>query len=231
MRYEPSSAARWLFISDTVRRRTADHGVTVARAEIAHPGVDASRFAPAREHPWTGDLLYAGRIDRRKGLPTAVRALPLLPAAVLTLDGGGDEQHAADLRELARSLGVGERVRFKRSARADLANRYAAADVVVFPVDWEEPWGLVPLEAMSVGTPVVATGRGGSGEYLRHGDNALLAPPGDFQALAANIHRLRDQAELRAQLRAGGLKTAAAFPASAFFEAVESALAEIISGA
>ena len=45
---------------------------------------------------------------------------------------------------------------------------------VLFPVRWEEPWGLVPLEAMAVGTPVVASGRGGSAEYLRDGENCLL---------------------------------------------------------
>ncbi len=50
----------------------------------------------------------------------------------------------------------------------------AAADALLFPVQWEEPWGLVPLEAMASGTPVVATGTGGSGEYLRDGDNCLV---------------------------------------------------------
>src|SRR3712207_7411597 len=55
---------------------------------------------------------------------------------------------------------------------------------------WLEPWGLVPLEAMAVGTPVVASGRGGSGEYLRHGENCLIADvEGGSSEVAAAVDR------------------------------------------
>ena len=53
--------------------------------------------------------------------------------------------------------------------------------MVVFPVRWEEPWGLVPIEAMARGRPVVATGRGGSGEYLRDGENCVLFEADDAE--------------------------------------------------
>jgi glycosyltransferase involved in cell wall biosynthesis len=75
-------------------------------------------------------------------------------------------------------------------------------------VRWREPWGVVPLEAMGVGRPVVATGRGGSGEYLRDGDNALLFDAEDPEALAHQITRLANDDALRERLRAGGLQTA-----------------------
>ena len=64
-------------------------------------------------------------------------------------------------------------------AHAEVARLYREHDAVLFPVRWDEPWGLVPLEAMGSGCPVVATGRGGSGEYLRDGENCLLVPPAD----------------------------------------------------
>ncbi|TML81199.1 MAG: glycosyltransferase [Actinobacteria bacterium] len=86
---------------------------------------------------------------------------------------------------------------------------YADADAVVFPVIWEEPWGLVPLEAMGRGRPVVATGRGGSGEYLRDGENALLFEAGDERALAQAVKRLAGDPPLRRRLREAGLETAA----------------------
>ena len=54
----------------------------------------------------------------------------------------------------------------------------------MFPVRWNEPWGLVPIEAMARGRPVVATGRGGSGEYLRDGENCMLFDADDDAALA-----------------------------------------------
>src|SRR5689334_5009168 len=66
----------------------------------------------------------------------------------------------------------------------------AGADAVLFPVRWAEPWGRVAIEAMATGRPVVATGRGGSAEYLRHEHNALVVAPDDAAALAAAVARL-----------------------------------------
>jgi glycosyltransferase involved in cell wall biosynthesis len=79
---------------------------------------------------------------------------------------------------------------------------------VVFPVVWEEPWGLVPIEAMARGRPVVATGRGGSSEYLRDCENALLFEAEDAFGLARSVMRIAGDPELRGRLRNGGLLTA-----------------------
>ena len=111
---------------------------------------------------------------------------------------------------------AGERVRFAGSVpREQLPGVYANADVVVFPVRWREPWGVVPLEAMGVGRPVVATGRGGSGEYLRDGENALLFDAEDPAELAARLTRLAGDEQLRERLRENGLETARAHTAAA----------------
>ena len=99
---------------------------------------------------------------------------------------------------------------------------------MLFPVRWAEPWGLVPLEAMTVGTPVVASGRGGSGEYLRDGQNALVCEP-EPEALAGAVQRLAGDAALRARLRDGGFQTAAPFTEQAYNEAIEAALAEAVA--
>ena len=151
-----------------------------------------------------------GRIDERKGVHTAVAALVRLPdAATLTVIGGGDEAEEQRLRETAKRVGVLDRVRFRGQLRPDeVRAAYGDADVVVFPVIWEEPWGLVPLEAMARGRPVVATGRGGSGEYLRDGENALLFEAGDERALADAVARLAGDRGLRGRLREAGLRTA-----------------------
>src|SRR6185436_10580247 len=93
--------------------------------------------------------------------------------------------------------------------RAQLRERYAAADVLLFPVRWKEPWGLVPLESMAVGTPVIATGTGGSGEYLRDGENCLIYhAKDDARALAAAISTLASDDALRARIRSEGFRTA-----------------------
>jgi glycosyltransferase involved in cell wall biosynthesis len=141
-----------------------------------------------------------------------VRALEHLPSeATLDVVGSGDEDAERRLRALAD-----ERVRFRGAVqREQLPAVYASADAVLFPVRWREPWGVVPLEAMAIGRPVVATGRGGSGEYLRDGENALLFDAEDPAALAAQITRLANDAPLRERLRSAGLETARAHTAAA----------------
>jgi glycosyltransferase involved in cell wall biosynthesis len=224
------SAATWVFVSETTRSRALATGLGLPRTGVAHIGIDGSFFRQAPPAPWRGSLLYCGRIDERKGIDLAIGALELLPDAALTVAGAGDDDHLAELVRRAEGLGVANRVEFIRPARTELPALYAAADALLFPVRWPEPWGLVPLEAMAVGTPVVATGRGGSGEYLRDGENALLfdpdAGPG---ALADAVARLAGDAELRARLRAGGRATAGRFDAEAYAGAVAEALRQAVS--
>ncbi|HEV2769871.1 MAG TPA: glycosyltransferase, partial [Solirubrobacteraceae bacterium] len=175
------AGVRWVFISEFQRRRSGSPPGSL----VAYPGVDPARFPPAPPRPaWRGALACVGRIDPRKGIDVAMDALHELPHATLTVSGGGDEAHLAALRTRPGAA----RTRF--AGHGDPAAAYAAADAVLFPVTWDEPFGLVPLEAMSVGRPEVATGTGGSAEYLRDGENCLLVPPGDARALAGAVRRL-----------------------------------------
>ena len=227
-RIDLSAAALWLFVSENTRARVAGDGrLRLARTGVAHSGFDHGYLdAPYAERPWGGRLLNVGRIDGRKGIDTAIGALAALPAeARLEVVGDGDERELATLRALAAELGVAERVTFAGPRdRAGLLDAYEQADVVVFPVVWEEPWGLVPLEAMARGRPVVATGRGGSAEYLRDGENCLLFDPGDAGALAAAVERLAADGALRRKLVEGGRRTAPEHTDSVFNRRVVEAL-------
>lgn len=221
------AAGSWLFNSDTVRRRVLATGRILPRAAVAHPGIDHGLFRPSPERPWGWRLLYLGRIDERKGVDTAVDALALLPReSTLVLQGSGEQAYIDALRARAHRLSLDARVSFQRRPRAELPDVYADADAVVFPVRWEEPWGLVPLEAMAVGRPVVATGTGGSSEYLRHEENCLLFEPDSPEALAAAVTRLGADRTLRRRIVAAGLETASGFTEASYNEAIESALRE-----
>jgi glycogen synthase len=232
-RVDFSGAAEWLFVSDFVRRKAlAEGGLQLARTGVAHSGIDESHLSPlgpARE--WSWNVLSVGRIDPRKGIDTAIRALAELPPeARLTIAGEGDAATLERLRSLTGELELGGRVSFVGfQDQGRLATLYAAADVVVFPVTWDEPWGLVPIEAMAHGVPVVATGRGGSAEYLRDGSNALLHPPCDHAALAAAIRRLADDPALRETLRAGGAATAPEHTARRFNARLEAVMLAAIA--
>jgi glycosyltransferase involved in cell wall biosynthesis len=207
----PPAIDRGLFISEFIRARAGVGG------EIVHVGYDERAFVASDPPPWSGRLYLPGRLDRRKGHLTALAALP--PDATLTVSGVGD---AAFERELHAAAGPNVTFSTTRD-RAAIAAEYAAHDAVLFPVEWEEPWGLVPLEAMAVGRPVIATGTGGSAEYLVDGENCLLVPPGDADALRAAIRRLADEPGLREALRRGGLATAPRFTQSRFVGAVADA--------
>jgi glycosyltransferase involved in cell wall biosynthesis len=211
-RVDLAGAARWLFISQITRERSGVAG------EIIHPGVEPERFpaAPPRD-AWEWELAYIGRVSPEKGVDVAVRALDLLPDARLTIDGpGADVAH--------------ERVRRTRTPSGQVHEAYAAADVVLFPVTWPEPWGLVPLEAMSVGRPVIATATGGQAEYLRDGENALIIPPGDPKALADAVRGLAADPACRERLRDGGFQTAARYSQRAFVDRVVAAVEEAAAG-
>lgn len=220
-----SRVGTWLFNSDRTRDEAVQQGVPAANAAVVHPGVDTSLFTSEPAGPWRGRLLYVGRIDPRKGIETAISALQHCGNARLDVIGGGDPMHRDQLCELAKRLGVLDRVRFGERSRDRVADAYRDADVLVFPVVWEEPWGLVPLEAMACGTPVVATGTGGSAEYLEHERNCLLFAPGDAVGLSHAVERLAGDQPLRERLIRNGTVTAGRYTETGFNEAIETALA------
>lgn len=221
-------AARYVFASDAVQRKALDAMPGLEDIGIARCGIHPRFLDATPAGPWRWRLLYVGRLDERKGIHTAIDALALVPEARLTIVGGWDGREQARLAERARGAGLEERIVFAGQHEHDeLPTFYAEADAVVFPVIWDEPWGLVPLEAMGCGCPVVATGRGGSGEYLRHGENCLLFEAEDHESLAAALRRLADEPELRERIREGGLATAPRYTEERFNQAVEDELERV----
>lgn len=231
-RFDLGSAARWVFVSEAMRRQTASGGMRLPDSGVAHSGIEIGALPRAGAKPWHGRLMCVGRLDPRKGLLTAIEALTRLPEATLAIVGSGDDAHAAELRRAAGALGVSARVRFRSSvAREELGEVYAEADALLFPVTWDEPWGLVPLEAMAVGVPVIATGTGGSAEFLEHERNCLIfAPRGDPDALAASVARLARDTGLRDRLREAGFATAARYTDAQFNAAVVGELERASAG-
>ena len=150
---------------------------------VVYPGIDRAMYPPPDAAPprlWDWKLLYTGRLDPRKGTDTLLRAMTTLPPeATVSFLGRGDPAERSRLERLAADLGVADRVHIESIAREALADAYRSHDCLIFPSEWPEPFGLVPIEAMACGTPVVGTGVGGSAEFLADGTNCLLFPPGD----------------------------------------------------
>ena len=226
--------ARWLFVSAALRKQVSAAGLPLADAEIVPAGVDLPAFPLAPMKPWSGRLLYAGRLSRLKGVDTALRALVHLnPSMSLEIAGADNRAYERELHTMAAALGVSSRVRFRGPlSRPVLSAAYAGADALLFPVRWQEPFGLVPLEAMARGTPVIGAVSGGPAAYLRDRRTALVVPPDDPVALATAVMRLADDDALRARLRAAGRRAAEAYPAERSHSLIGAALeAEAVAAA
>ncbi|MEU7791075.1 glycosyltransferase family 1 protein [Amycolatopsis sp. NPDC049159] len=180
-------------------------GVPRARISIVPCGVDLDRFTvdgPIARRRAQHRLVTVGRLVPRKGFDTAITALAQLPDTELVIAGGPErgrlsqDPEARRLRELADRLGVGERVRWAgQVSRENMPALLRSADAVVC-APWYEPFGIVPLEAMACGIPVVATAVGGLTDTVVDGVTGLLVRPHSPKELASRVRRLLDDPAL-----------------------------------
>ena len=196
--------------------------------EVIPPGVDTAMFQPAdtraaRQHlglPEKRTILYVGRIEPLKGLDILLKAVALLndrTGTRLLIVGGSLEKDAEidRLKTLADDLDISDIVDFTGSiSQQQLPAYYNAADVFVLP-SWYESFGLVALEAMSCGTPVVVSRVGGLTSFIEHGKTGYLVPWRCPDAFAWSLETLLENPALRqamggaARNRAKGMSWAA----------------------
>jgi glycosyltransferase involved in cell wall biosynthesis len=186
-------------------------GLAPGRATVIPCGVDLELFpaTPAPRHD-RHHVLVIGRLVMRKGVGNVLEALAELPDAELTVAGGPRRRaleadpEAIRLMRLADDLGIADRVRFLGGvSREEVPRLMAAADVVV-SVPWYEPFGIVPLEAMASGRPVLGSAVGGLLDTVLPGVTGELVPPRRPDLLAAMLRRLLDDPDRRRELGRAG---------------------------
>ncbi|MEV0384571.1 glycosyltransferase [Nonomuraea sp. NPDC050643] len=185
-------------------------GIPEQRIAVVPCGVDLSAFCPdGPVAPRTGrkTVLSIGRMVPRKGVDTVIAAMRRLPDADLVIAGGGPDDEEADrLRELARAYGLDHRVHVIGSVpRHHVPALMRSADVVV-TVPWYEPFGMVPVEAMACGVPVVASAVGGHLDTVA--GCGVLVPPRRPRALARALRSVLGDPDRRAALGAAGARRA-----------------------
>jgi glycosyltransferase involved in cell wall biosynthesis len=167
-------------------------------------------------------FVFAGRLVPQKNLPLAVTALRAVPDASLVIIGDGSEQSA--VLRAAASAGVENRVSLQGPLpRSSVMEWLHAADAAVLPSDWEN-FPHAAVEALAVGTPVIATAVGGVPEIVEADVNGLLVPPGDLDALTAAMRSVATDAELLGRLRDGAAASSGRFSQDASFAALEGEL-------
>jgi glycosyltransferase involved in cell wall biosynthesis len=197
-------------------------GIPTGRISIAPCGVDLGFFSaagPAAARTRRHRILSVGRLVPRKGVDLVIRALPYLREAgfddveLLIVGGGADtgalhtDPEVRRLLDLAAELGIADQVSLRgQVARSDMPGIFRSADAVVC-APWYEPFGIVPLEAMACGVPVVAAAVGGLRDTVVDRGTGLHVPPRDPEAIASALGMLLDNPALRSELgRAGQLR-------------------------
>jgi len=223
----------FVFISRWVAQDQGAQGIPVSCGRVIYDGLDLASYAdtPPRAAarlalgwpPQRPIVLSLGRLVPWKGQDLFLRALRQVADAmpeVLGVVAGAPETYSLDfepaLRSLADELRLGDCVRFT-GAVADPKQVLAAADVLAHTSLSPEPFGLVMLEAMAVGRPVVTPAAGGGLEIIVHGETGLHYAPGDEQALAQALLQLLGDPSRAAQMGAAGReRVAAAFTLEQF---------------
>jgi glycosyltransferase involved in cell wall biosynthesis len=176
-------------------------GAPPARTRVIYGGADPGRYAPDPSQARRG-VLFVGRLTPHKGVDRLLQALPAnAPLRVVGSTGHDPRLPERDYPRLLRSLAQGHDVDFSGTAPdADLPSLYRSAEVLVLPsvdrtcygrpVRVSELLGLVALEAMASGTPVVASRIGGLAEVVQDGETGFLVPPGDVGALRQRLEQL-----------------------------------------
>jgi glycosyltransferase involved in cell wall biosynthesis len=220
---------------EAISESTADdlvaRGIPRSAIRVIYCGIDTTHFTPdsAARAP-RPSFAYLGRLKKYKGVDIVLRAFAQLarPDAVLEVAGTGDQRPA--LEALARSLDLGDRVRFlgfvSESEKLALLRRSWAL-ALASP---KEGWGITNLEAAACGTPVIASDSPGIRESVRNGETGFLVPHGDVDAMAAAMARIAQSPALVQSLGEQGRRFAGTFTWNRAADETEAHLLELMKG-
>ena len=194
-------------------------GLDSRRVHVVPNPAPPAQAAAASER---SGLVFAGRLTRQKAMHVALDALAYVPATDLTIIGDGPDRDR--LERHAREAGLNGRVRFVGSLpREEVLHALAGAEAAVLSSDWEN-FPHAAVEALAVGTPLVATEVGGVGEVVRDGVNGLLVPPGSPEAFGHALQRLLDSPELQTRLSDGARASVLELDADRIYGRIEGLL-------
>jgi glycosyltransferase involved in cell wall biosynthesis len=225
---ELRNAAHVVTPSAYLRKLAVGWGVDPVRVSVLpNPAPPLSKL-PSREElrrelGFSGPtFVFAGRLGPQKSLRVALEAVARVDGLELVIAGEGDERDA--LEGAVVELALRDRVRFLGAQpRERVLELFAAADASLLSSSWEN-FPHTVVEALAVGTPVISTATGGVAEVVRDGENGLLVPVGDVDALAAAIGRFVGDAGLQERLRSAAASSVAGYAPDRVYAQLEQIL-------
>jgi glycosyltransferase involved in cell wall biosynthesis len=164
----------------------APSGIRIAG--VVHNGIDVAAH-PFVAEP-SGDLAFVGRANAEKGPLLAIEVARRLGRRLrMAIKVNEPEEHEYFATQIAPALETADAEVVPISSHADKCRLLGEAAVVLFPITWPEPFGLVPIEANACGTPVVAFAEGAVPEIIEHGRTGVLVPGGDLDGFVAAVER------------------------------------------
>jgi glycosyltransferase involved in cell wall biosynthesis len=219
-------------ISESTADDLAERGIPRRSVEVIYPGIDTVAYTPNEaERSQVPTFSYLGRLKKYKGVHLVIRAFAAMGVANAVLEIAGAGDYRGELETLARSLDLGDRVRFLgRISEAEKLSLLRRSWALVFASP-KEGWGITNLEAAACGTPVVASNSPGIRESVRDGVTGFLVSHGDVPAMAAAMRRVAESSSLVASLGREARVFAAGFTWENAADQTESHLARISAGA
>jgi glycosyltransferase involved in cell wall biosynthesis len=190
-------------ISESTREDLAERGIPMSSTAVIYPGIDSAGYTPnPAERAAVPTFAYLGRLKKYKGVHLCIEAFGRMAnrEAILEIAGAGD--YRPQLEALAKSLDLGNRVRFLgRITEAEKLSLLRRSWALLFASP-KEGWGITNLEAAACATPVIASNSPGIRESVRDGVTGYLVSHGDTRAMAAAMDRIAGSRELVASLGA-----------------------------
>ncbi|HKO15109.1 MAG TPA: glycosyltransferase family 4 protein [Gemmatimonadaceae bacterium] len=225
-------------ISISTAEDLAARGIPRDHVQVIYPGIDTAFYTPV---PQSGDprasarspaplFAYLGRLKKYKGVQLVIRSFARMRDRTATLEIAGAGDYRPRLEALARSLDLGDRVRFLgRISEAEKLAMLRRAWALVFASP-KEGWGITNLEAAACATPVVASNSPGIRESVRDGETGFLVPHGDTAAMAVALDRLAGSRDLVQRLGVAARRFSETFTWERAAEETEQHLSRVSQG-
>ncbi|MBN1585465.1 glycosyltransferase family 4 protein [Candidatus Uhrbacteria bacterium] len=215
---------RFLVPSRFLKAMMVEYGWREETIDVLPLSIDANKYQPS--YGKGGNVLFVGRLSQEKGVEVLIRAASLYRGVPFRIVGSGPEE--GRLKSLASDLKADNVVFVGQKEGTELLDEYANCRLLVVPSEWYEVFGLVSLEGMAHGKPVIASRIGGLPEVVRDGETGVLTEAGNPVELAEAIYELWKSPETCEEMgRAGRRRIETVFTPERFYQGLKDAYAKV----